>query len=195
MLNARCIALLLLLRGHAAHINGFVAHEQVWEQDGSGRDNEDLPPFDDPSQTCDGSSDQLINITLTDTTECYRFQTPGFNDGGYPRATNPPQGRRDYYCEYVLLFGENNVTGTVTVFQEGFGFERRPDGCVDLFAFGLVDEAIDSEDVSTTPGMVFYCGTLSEDKQRTFDSNFLSFAIRADRSINFNGADVRVCFD
>ncbi|TRY66506.1 hypothetical protein TCAL_13867, partial [Tigriopus californicus] len=161
MLNAIFIALLLLLRGQAAHINGFVvfapikvAHKQVWEQDGSGMDIKEWPPFDDPSKTCDGTADETIEITFTDTTGCFQFQTPGFNAGGYPNSTNVTPGRNSYGCQFNNQFGNNNVTGTVTVFKEGFEFEKDDNGaCVDLFVFGFVDDVSDQEDFSTMAGM------------------------------------------
>ncbi|XP_059097593.1 uncharacterized protein LOC131891918 [Tigriopus californicus] len=209
MLYARFITLVLLFRGQAAYIHDFMAFEQFWEQDGSGMDGSGMdgsgmdrsgfsikewPPFDDPSQTCDGTRDQVINITFTDITGCYQFQTPFFNDGGYLNSTAFVETNKFYICQFDNLFGDNDVMGTVTIFKEGFEFPKNGD-CVDYFGIGVVDEIRDPDDFSNVVGFDMFCGTLSSDKERTFNSNFISFELFADRTISGNGAEVLLCFD
>jgi hypothetical protein len=91
-------------------------------------------------------------------------------------------------------FGDNDVTGTVTIFKEGFEFSKKGD-CVDYFGMGVVDNISDPEDVSNVPGVVFFCGTLSSDKERTFHSQSFVIGFSADKTISGNGAKVLLCFD
>ncbi|TRY80270.1 hypothetical protein TCAL_13955, partial [Tigriopus californicus] len=163
--------------------------QKDWELDGSGMEIKEWPSFDDPTQICDGSSDQEIDITFTDTTGCFRFLTPGFNVSGYPNGANGP-----YTCEYMNSFGRVDVSGIVTILEEGFEFEGQTnDGrCLDRLVIRPVNKAPltgqdpDPDDVGVENTQVQFCGTISSDKARTFNNRFLIITLRSTRGDNGN---------
>ncbi|XP_059097531.1 uncharacterized protein LOC131891871 [Tigriopus californicus] len=144
---------------------------------------------------CNGDMNQEFIIQIPIVTGCFLFQTPGFNDGGYPNYSGSDSN--SYICSYVFQFVAD-VNGTVTFEKAGFELQGRTitNDCVD--AIGAVPVMRDFSDIEESgPQVNFatFCGVISEDKIRRFSFNSLSIVLFADDAVNGNGAKVEVCFD
>ncbi|XP_059097413.1 uncharacterized protein LOC131891770 isoform X2 [Tigriopus californicus] len=197
MIVATCLMVSLVFFIHGQMVNSYAIfpHIGTYRLD---RGNQHLEMDDESSGTmpeCNGEMSQEFNTEISNLSGCFNFQTPGFNDGGYPN--NTMNGGRLYVCRYVFQFGAE-VTGTVTVKKAGFELQAptQAGNCVDAVSVTPVTKDLnDPEERGQQDNFASFCGVISEDKSLSFSSSSLSVFLVADATVNGNGAEIETCFD